>query len=1058
MSEPIADHDKRHSAGLGIIDYFSRNSVAANLMMVLLLLGGLLAGRSLTSQVFPTIDPGLVTVTVPYPGATPSEVEESITRRVEESVLGIDGVQRVTSRASENVGVVTVELKDFVDATQVRDDVEAAVERLADFPPEEAEQPEVERADTVSDVLTLVVASDQDEKSLRVAAQRLEATLLEMPEVTLVSMLGARPYEIAIEVREETLRRFNLSISEIAAAVRSSSINLSSGELRTASGDLLLRTNNKGDRGEDFTNIVLRSDTDGSILRLGDVANIRDGFADVDLIQPFNGRQSVFVKVQKSEAEDALTIAAAVKARLATYDSEAGVDIAIWDDQTEILQQRLGLLIRNGILGFALVFLFLAIMLDLRLATWVAMGVPISFLGAVMFFAPFDVNINMISLFGLIIVLGLVVDDAVVVGENIISEQESGGQNHASTLRGVRGVLSPVTVGVLTTMAAFAPLLFVTGTFGQILGSVPIVVILVLTMSLLEVFLILPAHLSHGGAWSRGALKTFQDAVAERVTHFRDALLVPGIKQAVKHHYLTLLGGIGMLVIAGMLVANGSVRFIFFPELESDSIRATLEYPVGTPFNTTKAAAERIVDAAYAVNENVGGSSFKAVSVTIGGRSSTSGGPGGGGRLTTASNLASVEIQLASEPQRTLSAQQLERLWRTEVGTIAGVERLSFVADFFSSGADVEFELAHKDEATLFRAVDAMKAGYTAIDGTYDIQDSFSLGKRQYDISLTPAGEAAGLTPAMIASQLRGNFFGQEVQRIQRGREELKVMVRYPYAQRQSVRDLYNARIRLSDGTKTPLSTVANLTETRSFSSIDRVNGLRIVTVSAEVDSDIITPTQANARVSNQLMPTIKEQFPGLQVRLAGAGLDQSQDLASLGRMMTVAMLVIFLLLASQLRTYTLPFVVLAGVPFGAAGAVIGHFLLGYNISFISIFGIVALSGVVINDSLVLVDQYNRLRSQHNMLPAEAIVEAARRRFRAIFLTTATTALGLAPRLFEDNTQAQFLVPMAVSLATGIVFASAIILFLIPALVMIRHTLGNRVRRIVGAAPNALAQ
>ena len=1026
--------------------------------MVLLLLGGLLAGRGLTSQVFPTIDPGVVTVTVPYPGATPSEVEESITRRVEESVLGIDGVQRVTSRASENYGVVTVELKDFVDPSKVRDDVEAAVEALADFPPEEAEQPEVERADTVTDVLTLVVASELDEQSLRLAAQQLEAELLELPEVTLVSMLGARPYEISIEVREETLRRYSLSIADIASAVRASSVNLSSGELRTASGDLLLRTNNKGYRGEDFADIVLRSDPNGSILRLGDVAQIRDGFADIDLTQQFNGRQSLFVKIQKSEAEDALTIAAAVKRRLASYETGAEIDIAIWDDQTDILQQRLGLLIRNGILGFALVFLFLAVMLDLRLATWVAMGVPISFLGAVIFFAPFNVNINMISLFGLIIVLGLVVDDAVVVGENIISEQEQGGPGNASTLRGVRGVFGPVLVGVLTTMAAFAPLLFITGTFGQILGSVPIVVILVLTMSLLEVFLILPAHLSHGRPWSRGTLKVFQDGVAARVTAFRDTLVVPAVKAAVSHSYLTLIGGIAMLLLAGLLVSSGAVRFIFFPELESNSIRANLEFPVGTPFNTTKAAAERIVDAAYSVNEEVGGTSFQAVSVTIGGRSSTGGGPGGGGRLTTASNLASVEIQLAAEPLRTLSAQQLERLWRTEVGPIAGVERLSFVADFFSAGADIEFELAHKDEAVLFQAVDAMKAGYAQISGVYDIQDSFSLGKRQFDVSLTAAGEAAGLTPAAVARQLRGYFFGQEVQRIQRGREELKVMVRYPEAERRSVRNLYDARIRLSDGTEIPLSTVAALTETRSFSSINRVDGLRIVTVSAELDTDVATPTAANARISNQLLPEMKSRFPGLQVRLAGAGLDQTRDLASLGRMMGVSMLIIFLLLASQLRTYTLPFVILAGVPFGAAGAVIGHFILGYNISFISIFGVVALSGVVINDSLVLVDQYNRLRAETGMPPGEAIVEASRRRFRAIFLTTATTALGLTPMLFETSTQAQFLVPMAVSLATGIVFASAIILFLIPALVMIRHNLGQKLRRLFGATPPALPQ
>ncbi|MAD07595.1 MAG: heavy metal resistance protein CzcA [Gammaproteobacteria bacterium] len=1042
----------------GMIEYFSRNSVAANLTMALLLLGGLIAGGGLTSQVFPTIDPGIVTVTVPYPGATPSEVEESITRRVEESVFGIDGVQRVTSRASENVGVVTVELKDFVDPAKVRDDVEAAVERLADFPPEEAEQPEIERADTVTDVLTLVVASELDERSLRNAAQQLEAELLELPEVTLVSLVGARPYEISIEVREETLRRYNLSIADVAAAVRSSSVNLSSGEIRTASGDLLLRTNNKGDRGEDFANIVLRSDSNGRILRLGDVAQIRDGFADVDLIQQFNGRQSLFVKVQKSEAEDALTIAAAVKSRLQSYQTDSKLDISIWDDQTDILEQRLGLLIRNGILGFALVFLFLAIMLDLRLATWVAMGVPISFLGAVIFFAPFDVNINMISLFGLIIVLGLVVDDAVVVGENIISEQEKAGPGNASSLRGVRGVFGPVLVGVLTTMAAFAPLLFVTGEFGQILGSVPIVVILVLTMSLLEVFLILPAHLSHGRPWSRGALKVFQDGVAARVTAFRDNLLVPAVQYAVRRSYLTLSAGIGMLFLAAVLVSSGSVRFIFFPELEATSIRASLEFPVGTPFNTTKAAAERIADAAYTVNEQVGGTSFRAVSVTIGGRSRTSGGPGGGGRFTAASNLASIEIQLNSEPLRTLTAQELERLWRAEVGPIAGVERLSFVADFFSSGADIEFELAHENENILFQAVDAMKEGYGSIPGVYDIQDSFSLGKRQFDVTLTAAGEAAGLTPAAIARQLRGNFFGQEVQRIQRGREELKVMVRYPDAQRRNVQNLYDARIRLNDGTQTPLSTVATLTETRSFSSIDRVDGLRIVTVSGEVDTAVSTPTESNAQIVNQLAPEIKSRFPGLQVRLAGAGLEQTRDLQSLGQMMAISMLVIFLLLASQLRTYTLPFVVLAGVPFGAAGAVIGHFILGYNISFISIFGVVALSGVVINDSLVLVDQYNRLRAETNMAPAEAIVEASRRRFRAIFLTTATTALGLTPMLFESNTQAQFLVPMAVSLATGIVFASVIILFLVPALVMIRHNLGQKVKRLFGTNPQAMVQ
>ena len=733
-----------------------------------------------------------------------------------------------------------------------------------------------------------------------------------------------------------------------------------------------------------------------------------------------------------------LAIAEEIKIFLTDYKPPQGVDVSVWDDQTEILEDRVGLLLRNGLLGFALVFLFLVIMLDLRLALWVAMGVPISFLGAFLFFDAFDININMISLFALIIVLGIVVDDAVVVGENIIAEQEQGKRGMEAAMDGVKGVFGPVMVGVLTTMAAFAPLLFVTGTFGQILGSVPVVVILVLGMSLIEAFLILPSHLANGGKWSRWPLDRIQNAVADVVERFRNNMLAPAVARAVRHRYLTLLAGIGLLVLAGSLVTSGAVRFIFFPDLESSSIRATVEFPVGTPFESTKSAADRLVEAANAVNQKLDGVAFKSISVTIGGQTRTGGGPGGGGGLTVASHLASVQIELGPEPPRTQSAKQLERLWRAEVGEIAGVERLSYVADFFSGGADVEFELAHQDGNVLEQAVAALKARYATVNGFYEIQDSKSIGKRQFDINLTPTGEAAGLTPADVARQLRRNFFGEEVQRIQRGREELKVMVRYPETSRQSTADLFGARIRLADGTEAPLSSVAQVTESRSYSAINRVDGLRIVSVSAQVDNAVTTPSAANTAVTNQFVPLLKQQFPGLQIRQAGQGREQSEDLGALGRLTLVALLIIFALMASQLKSYTQPIIILAGVPFGAAGALVGHYLLGYNLSFISIFGMVALSGVVVNDSLVLVDRYNKL-VEEGWDNAEAIIEASRRRFRAIFLTTATTALGLTPMLFETSTQAQFLIPMAVSLATGIVFASVIILFLIPALVMIRE-------------------
>ena len=1022
----------------GLVAAFSHNPVAANLVMAVMLIGGTLSAIGLTAQIFPTIDPGVVRITVPYPGATPSEVEEGITRRVEEATLGIDGVERVLSTASENLGVVTVELKDRVDKVKVRNDLETAVDRIADFPPEDAEEPDIVVAETITDVMTLVMSSELGERPLRQAAELLEQELLALPAVSLVSLLGARDYEIAIEVREEALRRHDLSMNQVAAAVRASSLNLSSGEIRTGAGDLLLRTNEKRERGEEFEDIVLRATPDGGILRLGDVAVVRDGFADFDLINRHDGRDSVFVRIQKSEAEDAIAIAEAIKGRLASFEPPPGIDVAVWDDETEVLNARLSLLLRNGALGFVLVFLFLVLMMDLRLAFWVAMGVPISFMGGFLLFEYLGVNINMVSLFALIIVIGIVVDDAVVVGENIITERESGEFAGAeASIVGVRGVFAPVLVGVLTTMAAFAPLLLMSGTMGQVMGQVPVVVIAVLAMSLIEAFLILPAHLSHHGTWSRWPLDLVQAKVGAGVRRFRDGRLTAGIRAAVRRRYLTLLAGLVFAGLAFSLVGTGAVRFIFFPTLEADSMSASLEFPVGTPFATTRAAAAQIERALHEVNQRVGGTSMGSVSVTVGGSIQTDGGgPAGGGGSRFGSHIATVQAQLNPEPLRQLSARQLERLWREAVGPVAGVERLSFVADFFS-GSTVEYELSHRDEDVLLAAVDFIKAEYTKTAGLTEIQDSISLGKRQYDIELTAAGEAVGLTPAGVARQLREHFFGAEVHRIQRGRQELKVMVRYPREQRSSTRDFFNVRIRLPDGAEAPLSTVARVRESRSYSEINRVDGRRIVTVSGKVDTTVTTPNDVSRAIEAHF-PAMRRDYPGLQVAQAGFGREQAQDIESLSRLAAVALLVIYTLLASQLKSYVQPLIVLAAVPFGAGGAFIGHYLMGFDLSFISIFGVVALSGVVVNDSLVLVDRYNRFRAG-GQAPMDAVVAASQHRFRAIMLTTATTALGLTPMLFETSIQAQFLIPMAISLATGILFASVVILFLVPALLLIRE-------------------
>ncbi|MEM7001725.1 MAG: efflux RND transporter permease subunit [Pseudomonadota bacterium] len=1027
------------------------NPVAANLFMVVLLVGGFIAASGLTAQSFPTLNLGTINVTVPYPGATPSEVEEAITRRIEEAVLGIDGVKRVTSRAYENTGAVSVELKEFVDQAKVRDDVESAIERLANFPPARAEQPDIVQVQTIGSVMTLVVSSDLSERALRRGAELLEQELLAVPSVSMVSLFGARKYEIAIEVDEETLRAYGMSVADVSAAIRAASLNVSSGELRTEAGDLLLRSNSKRYSGDEFADITVKALPDGSVLRLGDIAVIRDGFVDDKLLHEYNGKKSLFVKVEKSDAEDSLQIAADIRAMLSGYTPPRGIEIDIWEDSTESVETYLSIMARNGVLGFALVFLFLVLLLDLRLATWVAMGVPIAFFGAFLFFDFFGVNFHVITLLALIIVLGIVVDDAVVVGENIVAEQERGAQGIDAAIRGVRGVAAPVTVGVLTTVAAFAPLGLVSGFFSQFYQAVPIVVVTVLLVSLAEVFLILPAHLTHGGRWSAWPLNQIQAKVAGLLQKFRDQIVLPAVAWAVRRRKTTLACSAVFFFSAMALLATGAVRFEFLPRIEATQISANLAFPIGTPFSMTESTANRMVAAAEQVNMEAGGNEFRAISRTVGGQISQGGGPFGGGRVTTANHLAGIQIQLNPEPLRTLPAEELERRWRSLVGPVPGVERLTYVSQFFGTPSDVAYELTHQDEGILEEAVNWLKDAYADTPGLYEIQDSNNPGKRQYDIELTATGLAAGLTQADVANQLRQKFYGEEVQRIQRGREELRVMVRYPSSARQSKRDLFDVRIRLADGSEAPLSQVARVTESRSYASIERVNGRRIVTVSARVDRQVGAVDDMRAQVTANLLPQLKREYAGLQVRQAGFAEDQSESLASLGRLSLVTLLVIYAMLASLLRSYSQPLIILAGVPFGAAGAFIGHFLLGYDLSLYSLFGVVALAGVVVNDSLILVDRFNKLMASGSHTPEEAVMLAAQRRFRAIFLTTVTTSLGLMPLILEDSTTAQFMIPMAISLATGIVFASVLILIIVPTLLVIRER-WRGTRKVEGVA------
>lgn len=1036
-----------HQPSKGLIGWFISNPVAANLLMVVLLVGGGLSANNLQRQVFPTISPGTVVVTVPYPGATPAEVQEGITRRVDEAILGIDGVKRVRSTASENQASIVVETNDFADVQLVKDDIESAVDRLSDFPPQNAEAPIVIAPKPTGGVVTLAVVGDVEPMTLRRAAEQVERDLLTQPGISLVSLEGDRDLEISIEVSEATLRRLDLSFEDVADAVRRSSLDLAAGSINSKSGEILLRINQKRQTGREFESIVIRSQPDGSIITLADVATIRDGFVRAELHNLYNGRPAIFVKVSRAEAEDVLLVKGRVDQFLADYKVPFGVELLELNDETDLLRERINLLLKNGLYGFALVFLFLVLMLDLKLAVWVSVGIVTAFMGGILLFGALGVTITMISLFGLIIVLGLVVDDAIVIGENIDAERAAGRSGIEAASSGARNVFAPVIVGVLTSIAAFAPLLLTSGTFSDITRSIPIVVISVLLVSVIEAFWILPSHLSAGGLWSRGILKSEGQRVSRWVGHMREQVIRPGARFAARWRYATVGIAFAFFLLCIGLVSNGHVRFIFFPLIEGNNLTASVTMPEGALFEQTEKAIQRITASAYAaaaeIEAETGETLFVSLTATTGGSASSQRGPGSQSSFSSQENIGQVRIELTAFGERYTPAVDIERAWRQSVGEIEGADQVNFSSSFVNFGDDIEFELAHGDEDQLIAAAQQMKLRLGEIVGVDDIEDSFDLGKRQLVFELTDAGRAAGLREADVAMQVRRGFFGEEVQRIQRGREEIRVYVRYPQSTRASLDALDKFQIVLPNGSRAPLLTVAEVEESRAYSSIERIDGRRVVTVSANVDEALSTPNVANQAILDQLMPLLESEFPGLRWVRAGATREQNEDLASLGQAFIVVLLVIFALIATQLRSYLQPLAILISIPLGVAGAILGHLVLGYPLSFVSIFGIVALSGVAVNSSVVLVDFYNQKRAQ-GLSSIDAAAEASGRRFRPILLTTLTTALGLAPLLLETSPQAQFLIPMGVSLGFGIVVSGFMVLFVTPAVAVIVDDLRER--------------
>ena len=1054
-----------------MIAWFARNPVAANLLMVFLIVGGLIAAFNVRAEVFPEITLDRVVVEVPYLGAAPEEVEQAVCVRIEESIQGIDGIKEIVSTAAEGVGTVTVEIEFGADVRRVLDDVKGQVDAIDTFPAE-TEKPIVRELLARDPVIDVAVSGRADEHALKAAAERVRDALAAQPEISQVEMASARPYEISVEVSESALRRHGLTFDDVAAAVRRSSLDLPGGSVRSASGEILLRTIGQAYRGDEFERLVLLTRADGTRLLLGEVATVVDGFAETDQHARFDAEPAILISVFRTGEQNALDIAAAVHGYVerARPTLPEGISLTIWQDQAAMLGTRLATMLRTGLAGFALVFLVLTLFLELRLAFWVSLGIPISFMGAVMLMPGVGATVNVLSLFAFILVLGIVVDDAIIVGENIYAQRERRRNGLDAAIEGAREIATPVVFAVLTTVAAFMPLMFVPGMMGKFFRIIPLVVVPCLLFSLVESLNILPAHLSRLPRRARGGpLRRVQRLFADGLMWFARNVYARVLAAGLRWRYLTAAVGVSTLVLTGGMVLGGWTSFHFFPAIEADFMAGSVTLPQGAPVAVTAEAVRKLEAGAERLRrelqEETGEDYFRHVLAAVGEQPTAareSGPPGTGGTLA-APHLGEVTIELLPAEERVVTSEQIAARWRELTGPIPEAVDLVFTASLMEAGDDIDVMLVGPDIGRLRAAAADIKAELAGYTGVYGIADSFRSGKREMKLGIRPAAETLGLTLRDLGRQVRQAFYGEEAQRVQRGRDDVRVMVRYPADQRRSLGDLETMRIRTPDGDEVPFRQVAEVDPGRGFASIKRVDRSRAVNVTAATDEALTTSGAVIGDLRARVLPEVLARYPGVRYVFEGVEAEAEEAMGGLQTGFLVALLAIFALLAIPLKSYLQPLIIMSAIPFGLVGAVWGHVLMDMNVTFMSMFGIVALAGVVVNDSLVLVTFINRNRAAHADV-AGAVREAGVARFRPILLTSLTTFFGLAPLMVDRSFDAAFLQPMAVSLAFGVIFATFITLVLVPTAYLVVEDL-RRVARLAAfrrdapqpAAPGPLA-
>ncbi|GAB6140435.1 efflux RND transporter permease subunit [Methylosoma difficile] len=1031
------------SAKRGIISWMARHSVAANLLMLLCILGGLLFATRIRQEVMPDYSLDKISIATVYPGASPAEIESGVLLPIENAISGLDGIEEVNSVAKENQGQVLVDVVSGSDIQQLAQDIQSEVNRISTFP-EDAEQPKVTIMALKRLVVSMVLYGQVSDKVLQELAEQFRDQLLQDKDVTRVELAGVRPQQISIHVPQENLRRYKLSLNDIALRINAASLDLPGGSVKTSTGEILIRMKERKDFGQQFARLPIITTSNGSQVLLGDIATLDDSYDDTDYHATYNGQPAVMVQVYRVGEQTPIGVSDAVKRQIARVQPELpkGINAEIRYDGSVDYQLRLDFLLNDSLQGLVLVIVMLAIFLEIRLALWVMVGIPIAFFGSFLILPMLGATINMVSLFAFIIALGIVVDDAIVIGENVYHYRQQGMSPMQAAIKGAQEMVAPVTFSILINIATFVPLLFMPGEIGKIFYAIPLVIISVFAMSLVESLLILPNHLGHlqEDVERRGVylwVYTHQQRFSRAFVHWVRHSYGGFLNNVLKHRYLTIVAAVVLLMCVYSYLISGRMGMTLFPKTEADYANVTVTLPYGTPIAKTKAVVERLVGAARTVQAAVpeGDQLVKGIFAEI---------------AKKGSHLAEVRVYLAPPDVRQdiMSTDEFTNRWRDATGEVVGVDSLTFESDSGGpgSGSAITVELNHRNLQTLQQASNELADVLRSYTMVKDVDNGFSLGKQQLDFTVLPEGKSLGLTAQSVARQVRNAFYGAEVLRQQRGRNELKVLVRLPPEERVSEDNIEDLLIWTPTGKEIPLREVVQISRSHADTEINRRNGRRNVQVKADS-----TPRSKAGDIRNDLemdaLPRLAAKYPGLNYSFEGRQADMSKSVATLGSSFLLALVVIYGLLAIPFKSYSLPLIVMVSIPFSVIGAVIGHFIMGYDLSILSLFGIVALAGVVVNDALILIDHAIYLRATSDKPAIEIIHAAVTQRFRQIVLTTLTTFGGLGPMIMETSRQAKTLIPMAISIGFGSIFATLITLVLIPSLYVVADDVRQAFKR-----------